>query len=177
MNKIKDCCITHKDSYVMRIFSPTYKLGKNGHYGVDLICDDVFSACFGVVAEVYTDDNHLHVAIQYNDDILLRYCNLKSCYVTVGQPVVYRQLIGTADKHVHFEYCMPTMQDSDRCVRVCDILYVKSDPMIILLGRDEMVPDFRDNLCWEVPEGQDVAMLDNITANVLDEFTGGRGDE
>lgn len=175
--KLKDCIITHKDSTVLRTFSNTTRLGVNGHYGVDLICDDVFSACFGVVAEVYRDDGHYHVAVQYNDRIMLRYCNLKYSHVVVGQPVIYRQLIGVADKHVHFEYCIPTMQDSDRCVRICDITYIKTDPMVILVSRDEMVPDFRDNMCVQNYDGDNAAMLNEITAAVIDEFTGGRGNE
>lgn len=175
--KLKDCVITNEDSTVMRTFSNTTRLGKDGHYGVDLICDNVFSACFGVVAEVYIDDDHYHVAVQYNDRIMLRYCNLKQTHVEVGQPIIYKQLIGVADKHVHFEYCIPTMQDSDRCVRICDITYIKTDPMIILISRDEMVPDFRDNMCVQTYDGNDVAMLNEITAAVIDEFTGGRGNE
>lgn len=175
--KIKDCCITNQDSTVIKTFQDTTKLGKEGHYGVDILCDSVFSACFGAVLEVYEDDNHYHVAIQYNDRILLRYCNLKFVYVMVGDPIVYGQHIGCADKHVHFEYCIPTMQDSERCVRICDVTYVKTDPMIILLGRDEMVPDFRDNMCVQTYDGDNVAMLNEITDAVIDEFTGGRGNE
>lgn len=177
MFKLKNCCITQKDSVVIKQFSSTEKLNQNGHYGVDILCDDVFSICFGIVAMIHTEDNHYHISVQYNDSILLRYCNLNKCYVTVGQPIVYNQLLGVADNHIHFEYCIPVMQDSSRCVRICNVTYMKSNPLPVLMNRAQFVPDFRDNMNNYDNEENEVATVDEITESVLDEFTGGRGNE
>lgn len=137
MNTIlKDCIITHKDSYLLKSYD--VMMGSSSyHVGVDIEASEVYSPCRGVCIYSGLVDNKLSCTVQYSSNICLRFTNLSEVSVEAGQIIYYDQLIGIADKYVHFEYL--TSEKNEPNFRVffnSNISYYmyKHDPMLVLTG-------------------------------------------
>ena len=126
-----DCLITHQDSKVLK----NYILDESQefHTGIDLEADMVYTPCFGVVIQSCLVDDHQSVIVQYSGNISVRFTHLQDSYVRVGELVEFDQLIGKADKYVHFEYL--TSEETEPGFRVYvaqGLALFKHDPRLIL---------------------------------------------
>mgnify|MGYP003295628889 CR=1 FL=1 len=103
--RILNCRLTKSNTNVTKFF------GKQGdrtwHTGCDVEAHNVYSLCDGVVINIAYEQKHTSiVTVQYSKNRCVRYGNLASVEVSIGQPIVDGQLVGKASKSVHFEYCV-----------------------------------------------------------------------
>lgn len=131
---IHDCILTHSNTRIIRGWSvPKNYQDYNVkiHTGVDVSASDVYSVCTGLVLFVGTDpDNPQHkvVIVQYDANLVFRYCNLSSVSAEVGTEVDIGQLVGTADHFVHFEAMCFFPPKTELRVNIYNRTYYKIDP-------------------------------------------------
>jgi hypothetical protein len=107
--------------------------------GCLIIVDVIYSICEGTVVDIGIDDkNNLYsITVEYDYDIWIRYCLLKSCSVSVGDSVAIGTELGiTDDGLLRFEYCNDDF--SVFPLRINDRQLYKHDPMPILIGEVEL---------------------------------------
>lgn len=122
--------IKNEDSLIMKKWSSI----KPYHTGLDILATTVYSICKGVVLFVGKDeDNKYVVSVQVNNTQCVRYGNLKEVSVIAGQ-LVDAHVIGTADQHVHFEYCTTDLSGSIWPVRLGKVTYYKHNPYSVISG-------------------------------------------
>lgn len=106
--------------------------------GTDILADNVYSICKGVVVFVgLSTDNDYVVNVQIDATQFIRYCNLKSEAVSPNQAIKAGDKIGVADEYVRVEYCNNTIPETN-CVRLGGTTYYKHDPYPILTGESEI---------------------------------------
>lgn len=191
---LRNCPIINSDAEVIDVWciaddtpgnaSPYSSNSMYNHSGVDLKrftiksksdINEVFSICYGSVVAVNFDLDGFVVTVQYDSEKCVRYCNLLSVYVTIGQAVKYGDKIGIYRDYVHFEYAISTESDSSWAVRIGDLTYYKADPMPVLQNRYLYLYDYREDEPEEDFSNLPDAELNKITNAVLSEFRGGRG--
>lgn len=127
----KDCIITHRDSKVLKSYIIDDK--KEYHTGIDLEASEVYCPCCGVVIQACQVDDHQSVVVQYSGNISLRFTHLREVCVKPGELVDFNQVIGTADKYVHFEYLTSEQNTPSFRVYVAQGLALyKHDPRLVL---------------------------------------------
>lgn len=104
------------------------------HTGMDIKSSDVFSFASGVVIAIGKDNGSYAVTVQYDCKISLRYMHLKAICISLGAVLYRGDKIGTADKHVHFEYITTDKEESIWPVRIGTMTYYKHNPELILSG-------------------------------------------
>ena len=104
--------------------------------------DNVYSVCQGVVIGIGKDDNNLYsVTVEYNSQLWVRYCLLKSYSISIGERVLLNTKIGNAYKNtLRFEYC--TANKSDFPIRVLNRQLYKHDPAPVLFGQELLTEVF-----------------------------------
>lgn len=103
--------------------------------GCLIITDNVYSICAGTVIDIGVDNkNGLYsVTIEYNYVLWVRYCQLGSCDVAVGDSVSRGTKIGVPHRELlRFEYCTDTF--SVFPMRCGTRQLYKHDPMPVLSG-------------------------------------------
>lgn len=109
-----------------------YKKYGGYHTGVDVEGSEIYAYQSGVVIQIGDlDDGLKAVVIQYTANISLRYANMSSLLIKMGDVIKPGELIGIAKKFVHFEYLSKTKENSMWPVRVGTMTYFKHDPELI----------------------------------------------
>lgn len=109
--------------------------------GIDILANDVFSICKGVVVYVGVgiDGDHV-VNVQIDATQCIRYCNLLSEDVSPNQAVDVGTKIGKANEFVRVEYCSTAENiDAARFIRVGTCSYYLHDPYDIMTNKQEIV--------------------------------------
>lgn len=162
--KILFCPLTLSDT---ELLVPFGKLADGSyHTGVDISAEDVYNICNCVIVNIAEDSGKYIVTAQYNADICIRYGNLVSVSVREGQPVRYKEIIGHADQHVHFEYCKRSIV-SPFPVRVGQTTYHKVDPTNVVAG------DRSEAIGYQAKQDYRLASHpnpDNLPLGMLDEM-------
>lgn len=133
---LENCILTHRDSEVEKTYD--VKFGSEiYHTGIDITADDVYCPCQGVCIYTGYVDNYPSCTVQYSDNICLRFLHLLEVQVEPGQTIEYDQIIGIADKFVHFEYLTsekiyPSFRVFFQAAK--SYYMYKHDPMLVLSG-------------------------------------------
>lgn len=137
IDEIRNCVITQQTSKILKPFIDSedeeeYKQYKEYHTGVDIECNGyVSSISFGEVIFIGHTGNTYNVVIQDEDGSGYNYAHLSSQpEVELYDEVSSGQLIGTANKYVHFEYLYKVPNEFP--LRVGDITLYRYDPEFIL---------------------------------------------
>lgn len=128
--EVKNCAVTQSDTTITKLYGKqndgTY------HTGVDITATSVYSICNCVVTDVSKETSGTYiVTCQYDDERSIRYGNLTSVDVSIGQPVRYKSTIGQAAGHIHFEYLERSATNSFP-VRIGGQTYFKVDPVDVI---------------------------------------------
>lgn len=149
MYTIYDCCVTHKDTDVLKPFAWDFRrIFTENHDGIDLDGKECYSVCYGAVISVGQDANDKYeVTVQYDEDVCVRYCNLSILepYIVTGYAIKYDEKIGMSNDYIHFEYCVRVPSHSTSIVRIAGETWYKADPDPLLADRYAFVGDYREN--------------------------------
>ena len=138
---IRQCPITLTNSEVKVPWidsekDPWYKKYGGFHTGIDIIGRNVYANCPCVCTYIgHTEEDRNVVIIQYDKTTSFRFANLVSVNVSTNAIVEQGQLIGVANRFVHFEYL--NRESSQWCVRVGHETYYKHDPYTYVKGEVE----------------------------------------
>lgn len=163
--EVKNCAVTQSDTTITKLYGKQ----KDGtyHTGVDIIATSVYSICNCVVTDISKEPSGTYiVTCQYDDERSIRYGNLASVDISIGQPVRYKATIGHAVGHVHFEYLERSATNSFP-VRIGGQTYFKVDPIdVIANSRSKALGEYakRDYLLLSHPnpQGLSIGMLDEM---------------
>lgn len=112
-----------------------YKTYGGYHTGVDVEGSEIYAYQSGIVIQIGDLDNNLKsVLIQYTASICLRYSNMSSLIVNMGDVIKPGDILGIAKKFVHFEYLSKNEDNSMWPLRVGTMTYFKHDPELIFDG-------------------------------------------
>ena len=112
-----------------------YKTYGGFHTGLDIEAAEVFSFTAGVVLHIGEDEKYKTVTVQFDVNNSFVYSHLKSVSVKQGDILKQGDRIGTADRHVHFEYI--SLEENTNpawIVRVGTVTYYKHNPELVLNG-------------------------------------------
>lgn len=124
--------LTLSDSSIIVKYQPDINKPKPS-FGVNILTTKCYSVCTGVVLQILRNSKNTYtVSIQYDANLLLRYGNLLTADVNLGDLIHLQQLVGLCNTYVTFEVC--TKQISKVPVVVDNVVYYKQDPMPILTG-------------------------------------------
>lgn len=109
--------------------------------GIDIEATSVYNIHKGVVVYVgQSTDGKYVVNVQLDATRIVRYCNLKTEYVSPNQAILEGVKIGEADKYVRVEYCASSLPTNDKtqCIRVGASSYYKYNPYNLLCGNGKI---------------------------------------
>ena len=120
--------------YIDKKSDPWFVTYGGMHTGIDVEGYEIYAYCSGVVLAIGNDKEYNMVSVQYDKNVILRYGNLKTVSVSVGEIIYTPTLIGYADRYLHFEYASTKKEDSVWVVRIGAKTYYKHNPELILDG-------------------------------------------
>lgn len=139
--EVKNCAVTQSDTTITKLYGKQ----KDGtyHTGVDITAASVYSICNCVVTDISKEPSGTYIiTCQYDDERSIRYGNLASVDVSIGQLVRYKSLIGQASVHTHFEYLERNASNLFP-VRIGRQTYFKVDPIdVIANDRTKALGDY-----------------------------------
>lgn len=144
---IEKCCLTHKDSDILKEFSYTNDAYTSDiHPGVDIEGTTCYSVCYGNVISVGHDDDGIVVTVQYDGTKCVRYGHLSSIesYIQVGYAIKFDEIVGYSTNHIHFEYCISEPSQTRLSVRAGGCEWFKADPLHVLQFRNQFLYDDRE---------------------------------
>lgn len=169
--RILNCRLTKSDSDIIETFGKQ----RNGtwHTGCDVTGTHAHSIDGGTVLAVNKSaDGTSIVSVQYDKDTLLRYGNISSVYVSLGEKVMDGQQIGKVSKSIHFELCRKSATDTKFPVRVGSQTYYKIDPTPLLTLNEFLrsnVDSDKQRNYYAHPNPL------NLSFDVFDEMNNGKG--
>lgn len=106
------------------------------HSGIDVLAANVHAVVPGVVLQVVQDkDSTWSVSVQYDVNQIIRYCNLREAYVSIGQIIMYKDTIGQCKNVLHFEYAkLSPIIIPEWNVKLGICTYYKQNPLGVLDG-------------------------------------------
>jgi len=105
--------------------------------GIDIATKDVITFAGGVVTDIGKDvSGRIAITIQFDSTCSLRYMNLTSTRLTLGDKVRKGESIGTTNPRLHFERLSAVQGDSTHPVRIGSMTHYKVDPTSIVTGAE-----------------------------------------
>lgn len=111
--------------------------------GIDLSCKSVYSICTGCVIYIGQDTtaiNRYSVLVQYDTTHFFMYSNLVDTSVNLNDIISLGQLIGSADRFVHFEALQLDYSNPQLRVMIYEKTYYKIDPTSYADGSISLFP-------------------------------------
>lgn len=142
------------------------------HSGIEVVAGTVYNVCPGKVISIEkSTENGFSVNVLINDNQMIRYTHLEEISVKVRQILNYRDIIGTADKFVRFEYCTSEKGTSKWPVRTSTLVMYKQNPQGLLDGtlKLKLAPASCD---YDIHNGEVI-----ISAEADNELSNNRGEE
>ena len=134
---IKNCLITNSDATILKEYcidksSPLYKEYKGYNTSINLEANEVFNGYTGRVSLISGDPRSKYdVVVQLNLNQAVKYGNLKSVNVKMGDFIDIGTKIGDASRWLKFEY-MNTSVHNQFPFRIGDVQMYKDDPLNVL---------------------------------------------
>lgn len=110
-----------------------YRKYKTLHTGVDISGKKAYAYSQGVILMIGIQGDKYSVTVQFDAENIFRYCNLSSVDLAVGDIVQAGDRIGTAKRHLHFEWAT-TAEKSKFPVYIGDVTYYKQNPERLFNG-------------------------------------------
>lgn len=172
---ITHCMLTDLSKSVT--VSRGWQISRNAiHTGVDIELTQVCSVCRGVVIDIGQDlyESGYSIIIQYDVNQCVRYGHIKQVSVVVGQVIETHQVIGIANKFVHFEYLHTQVPSNDMFpVRVGTVTYYKYNPTGLVVNADVLLPD-TNRTEIDIVQNWTAIPKPTLSDNMYSELYGGR---
>lgn len=146
---ISNCVVTQSNAQILRSYvdsvkDPLYKVYKKLCLGVEIKLpktpQTIYSLFPGVVVHVGHVEKKYTIIIAYNSTHCVKYDNLTTAVVKLGDEVDTAQKIGTCADFLHFEYLNNNV--SNWPVRIDATTLYKHDPTVLLTDGYESLIDY-----------------------------------